>query len=90
MGANNIHMAITIEKNIPITPKNPKFWRKPQLKYPFAQMEVGDSFFVECDKDDARNMQVNLGVMGRRENKSTGKKFTTRQSEGGVRVWRIE
>jgi hypothetical protein len=73
----------TIEKGVPILPqKRPGAGRK--SKYPFRDMEVGDSFMA-------------LGVApitvrraaywsGRRLNK----KFMTRTVEGGVRVWRVE
>jgi hypothetical protein len=37
-----------IEKGIPL----------PESKYPFAEMEVGDSFFVPCESKEARRVQA--------------------------------
>ena len=69
---------IKIEKNIPI----PTF--KKTLKYPFEEMQVGDSFFV---KDVKRN---NLSITARKYGSKTGRKFLVREVEGGVRCWRVE
>ena len=53
-------------------------------KYPWSEMDVGQSFFV---KDvEPRSMSSTASHAGRRN----GKKFIARESEGGVRVWRIE
>lgn len=53
-------------------------------KYPWSQMDVGQSFFV---KDvPLRSMSSTASHAGRRN----GKKFIARESEGGVRVWRYE
>lgn len=62
---------IKIDKNIPIPPK-----RGRPKKYPFDEMEVGDSCLVKTK-----------GVLSRRID---GKRFTTRTVKGGVRVWRVE
>jgi hypothetical protein len=54
-------------------------------KYPFRDMEVGDSFFVEGDGAAAtlvRYASVN-------EQRKSGKRFSTRRVEGGYRCWRI-
>jgi len=58
--------------------------------FPWAQMKVGDSFFVPCvDSDDVRSAQVcciasakNVGV------KSVTKRETGPGGELGVRAWR--
>lgn len=65
---------INIEKNIPITADGNSL-------YPFQCMDVGDSFFV-VREGRVRQAAHNYGAR-------TGKKFTVRKQENGVRVWRI-
>lgn len=84
-----------IEKDVPI----PETRQGRGSKYPFAEMEVGDSFLVEPEEDP------NLGVVDEEEyakvrgrvsnvaykyGKDHDKKFTVRQTDEGVRVWRVE
>ena len=65
-----------IEKNIDIPPHK-------NTRYPFGVMKVGDSFFVEGGKSNA------LSCAARLHARRHGGKFTVRQVDGGVRVWRI-
>lgn len=65
--------AVKIESNIPL----PADRRSP--KYPWRQMRIGDSFFVE----GVRNF--NPGHASTR----TGYRFTVHRVKGGCRVWRI-
>jgi hypothetical protein len=52
-------------------------------KYPFAEMEIGDSiFFAEYAMKSARSCSHAFGVRN-------GMKFTTRLVDGGMRIWRI-
>ena len=71
-------MTIKIEKGLPI-----RLLRKRASKYPFAKMEVGDSFFVDGAKS---------GVLAARcayWNK-LGCRFIARTEGTGARVWRIK
>lgn len=54
-------------------------------KYPWSQLEVGQSFFVDPPVA-LRSMSSTASHAGRRN----GKKFIARESDGGVRVWRYE
>lgn len=74
-------MAIEIEKGIPI----PLYagQRGTAAKYPWKDMNVGDSFFVE----GADTKQMSSAVYG--VSKRTGFKFACRSVDGGTRVWRI-
>ncbi len=78
-------MAVQIEKNVPL----PGSGAGRPSKYPFADMEVGDSFLVAEGPSsghlgyNARNAAKNFGVRH-------GMKFSVKQTEGGVRIWRIE
>lgn len=69
-----------IEKNVPV-PEKPS----PIGKYPFAEMNVGDSFLVPGAQ--ARRLQSAIQVFRRRVGKD--KKFIARDVEGGARCWRI-
>lgn len=69
-----------IEQNIPIPAAN-RGGRGRNLKYPFPNMGVGDSFFAPDCK---------TGAMARAAGYWRPKKFTCRKVDGGVRVWRTE
>lgn len=77
-------MEVKIEKGIPI-PKT----RGRKNEYPFNEMEVGDSFFIDGDDKEASRVRVSFCQMKRR-NKNFKKKFTVRKVEGGFRCWRFE
>lgn len=68
-----------IEKGIPVPAKG----TGRASMYPWDDMEIGDSFFVKGKKSSA------LSATTKRIAKTRGFKFTVRQLEGGVRVWRI-
>ena len=71
-----------IESGIPV-PKN----KTSKSKYPFAEMRVGDSFFLEG------NPGAQQSVLGSASSFYTkrhpGMKFTVRREEMGARIWRI-
>ena len=69
-----------IEKGIPIPPHG----NSRTSKYPWADLCVGDSFFVPGVKTDA--------MAGSKANatKKYNAKYSMRAVDGGVRVWRIE
>ena len=72
---------INIDKNIPM----PKIVRNggPKAKYPFADMQVGDSFEV-TDKTTKKFASTCAAATRR-----LGSKFTIRTIDNGIRVWRI-
>lgn len=72
---------IKVEKGIPI-PEKPRKGGKP-AKYPWATMDVGDSFFVEGVP------LANFASGAYNAAKLLNRKFSLRTVEGGVRVWRI-
>jgi hypothetical protein len=67
---------IRIEKNIPMPVV------KKQNKYPFAEMEVGDSFFVKGVKE--ATIRAYSHVQARKLNRT----YIVRAENEGVRVWR--
>lgn len=70
---------LTIEDGIPIPPKRR---RADGLTSVLRQMEVGQSTFVVTEKT-GRVRSVAVFVAH-----GTGRTFTTRTFEGGVRIWR--
>ena len=75
---------VEIDRGMPLPKK-----RHP--KYPWSEMKIGDSFFVESRPDisDQRLQQkIAECVWGRK--KAHGGNFTVRRVDGGVRVWRTE
>lgn len=75
-----------IEKNIEITKRKKR--QRNNLKYPFNEMEVGDSFLVPVGDEDERVVQRRL-VSACKYKKVDGIKFKTRCLCDGVRVWRV-
>ena len=57
-------------------------------KYPFRQMEVGDSFFIPEASDTLQQGRVITASYNVRI-KIPGFKIKTKQENGGLRVWRV-
>lgn len=74
---------ITIEKNIPMPEARSKG------RYPYADMQVGDSFYLETKGVDeigvARRLRGSSFLYG----KKSGAKFSVRKMDDGFRVWRV-
>ena len=75
---------IKIEKGVPV-PKN--ITRK--AKYPFREMEVGDSFFI-TDKVDAERTRKKVSAAATMFCQNKDYKFKTQTFDSGVRIWRVE
>ena len=71
---------ITIEKNIPIPSPAGRGRAK---RFPFDEMEVGDSFFASGVS------RTTMSSKFAEYHKHTSKRFTARSQEGGARYWRI-
>jgi hypothetical protein len=69
---------IKIDKNIALPPE------KKNNNYPYKQMKVGDSFFIQ---DGKISVICNSNY---RMSKQLSQKFTARKEGEGVRVWRTE
>lgn len=75
-----------LEKAIPIPKRQTHFPRR----YPWAEMEVGDSFFV-----NKKSLGVDSRTLGNAGNNWAKRhelpnRYSCRKVPGGVRVWRIE
>jgi hypothetical protein len=72
---------IKIDKNVPIPAGGKK------TKYPFAEMQVGDSFFLPCDGETERASVLTYAKNHRKTTPNFA--ITTRKVDGGLRVWRV-
>lgn len=75
-------MNYPVEKGIPLPPKSKT---GPRTRYPFEEMQVGDSFLVPDGKAKNRALAIAMTRAG----KMLGTQYTQRQVSDGVRVWRI-
>lgn len=86
--------AITVEKGVPLPPPRLGMHKRPAYPWPFATMEIGDSFAISVPEGvQANKVAAFLASNARRcEKKQPGLKFTIRIEEGekSVRCWRIE
>jgi len=71
-----------IEKGIPI----PSSFTDARRKYPFVDMEVGDSVFFPLE-DFAERKKIAASAYGC--GRDNNRKFTIRNVEGGIRIWRF-
>ena len=77
-------MKIQIETDVPVPTKQV---RTP--KYPFRDMVVGDSFFIN-DKVDVKRMQQKIASAASMfVKKNPTYKFKTQAFPAGVRLWRV-
>lgn len=74
-------MAVKIDKNVPI----PSAQRKGS-KYPWAEMEVDDSFFIPSGKDG--KAPKGLYVAAKANNIKITIRTVKEKGKEGVRVWR--
>ena len=65
---------IKVESNIPLP-----------IKYPFANMRMGDSFLLPEGVN-----RIAVAVAASRYGRSNNKKFTVRKTKDGFRCWRTE
>jgi hypothetical protein len=76
-------MSIVVESNIP-APTG-------RSGYPFAAMDVGDSFMIKTeDAVASKKSATAIGASARNFGKKHPSKFTVRLVDGGVRCWRVE
>lgn len=82
-----------IERGLPVPPRmNATTRRGRKREYPFNSLGVGDSFVMTetTTVDKVKLQQRIIASAGTYRRKvAPGTKFTTRQTETGVRVWRI-
>lgn len=77
-------MSFVIEKGVPLPAS------RARSSYPFADMNIGDSFLVSAGADDMAKQSSKVAVAARNYGKRSERKFAIRKVEGGARVWRVE
>jgi len=75
-----------IKKGVPLPPSR-QVGRG--AKYPFLEMEVGDSFFHKLDGEDEGIVQRRLSACAKHASRKTGRIFTPRAFEEAIGVWRL-
>ena len=75
----------TIEKNVPL----PARQNARPARYPFADMEVGDSFLVPGKGSTKDQSHISAYAIMVAKRLGGGRKFATRQVGADLRVWRI-
>lgn len=73
---------IEIETDVPLTASYKN--GRPEV-YPWRKLEVGDSFFVPEERTAPKHIEKRAYEAAKR----TGRKFTCRRQDGGVRIWRV-
>lgn len=78
-------MRIQIEKDVPL----PNRRKESKYNYPFDDMVIGDSFFVQGEGRELSRFKAHVSTFNcRRRNAGIfGKYWTVRTVEGGVRCW---
>ena len=78
-----------IDDDVPFTGSTP---RGPKRKYPFAEMEVGQSFLVETTETEPHQVVMNRirNAVFHANNGKLGTRFTYAPWAGGIRVWRTK
>lgn len=77
---------IKIEKGVPMPVRHGGHGNS---KYPFATMEVGDSFYIPWgDRDRLKIRSVLSNAISAFQLRNEPKKFSSRKDESGIRVWR--
>lgn len=77
-----------IESGIPL--HNRTAGVRNSCKYPFREMEIGDSFFVPAEEITVRKLVQRMSTAVSRAARNTGCKFAVRSDDAGVRVWRVQ
>ena len=76
---------VKIDKDIPVP------YKQRVNKYPFKDMEVGDSFFIAVDIEESpRKKQQQFSGLCVYYSKRFNKKFLSRTTKGGIRIWRVK
>lgn len=57
--------------------------------YPFAEMEVGDSFFVAAQGEDSRIVRQRVSAAASHRGARNGGQYSCAMVEGGTRCWRV-
>ena len=71
-----------VESDIPVQGKNRRY------KYPFHELEIGQSFCVRCHQIEKQRLMDSMTSCRWQAEQKFGGKFVIRTVNGGIRVWR--
>lgn len=77
----------SIDKDIPPPADNNHSGRK---VYPFAEMQPGDSVFIDGGRSDGKECAAAYAIAHSRRKKGINCRFKARNENGGVRIWRVK
>jgi hypothetical protein len=77
--------AYKIEKGVPVV----RYGRVRGFKYPFRDMDVGDSFLVPFGEDESLTRSRLSSAIAGFNVRNAPKRFTSSKQSDGFRVWRI-
>ena len=83
-------MTFTVESGIEL-PKRTRGPGRKATEFPFAKMDVGNSFLIPCDPKDPKmlsNWRRKLLIAKKRFLAQYEGEFRTATVDGGLRVWR--
>lgn len=79
----------SIDKDIP-PPADGAYSTHGGRVYPFAEMQPGDSVFIEGAKIDGNECAAARNIAYKRRKKGMDCRFKARTENGGVRIWRVK
>lgn len=80
------YIRVKVDKHIPMPDQMRKQGRpKGAYKYPFHELDVGDSFFI----GDAKQNTIAQSIY-RAQRLHPGRRFVMAVLDGGIRIWRKE
>ena len=80
---------IGVDKGVPLPPAS--VVGRARRRYPWRELNVGDSFLVPIRKGQTvKALQRQIGSLADSIRNRSGMRFTVRQADDGVRVWRVE
>lgn len=77
--------AYKVESGIPMPSR-----KAHNAKFPFKEMQVGDSFLVPFDGEDEGTVRSRIASNCTHQKRRIGRQYATRKVDGGIRVWRVK
>lgn len=78
-----------VESGVPVTVNRGGRGRKP-TSFPLNEMDIGDSFLIECDSKDKKQVESWRRKLLTAKKRMDGGEWTTAIVTDGLRVWRTK
>lgn len=79
--------SLTIEKDVPIPSVA---YGNVDARWPLAEMNIGDSFFLSKNIDNYYQINSALRCAASKTGRRMGRRYSCIKIENGVRCWRLE